>query len=174
MRYLLFISLVYTLTTFGQEVRTEGPKNTDFSIYKTFKFGDSEIVTTRNSKKISDASLDKIIRETVERELKEKGMSRDEENGQLMVTYMAGSFRHSEIQQLGPLGVGPGQTAQNQTVSYTEGSLVIDLNDTRNNQLIWRINSNVDTNQANPRNSVEQVVVKGFKKFGVTRKNKKP
>jgi len=40
--------------------------------------------------------------------------------------------------------------------------------------LIWRINSNVDTNQANPRNSVEQVVVKGFKKFGVTRKNKKP
>lgn len=173
MRIILIFCLLFSKLTFSQEVRTEGSKNTDFSIYKTFKFGDSEIVTTRNSKKISDASLDKIIRETIERELKEKGMSRDEENGQLMVTYMAGSFRHSEIQQLGPLGVGPGQTAQNQTVTYTEGSLVIDLNDARNNHLIWRINSNLDTNQANPRNSVEQVVVKGFKKFGVKRKNKK-
>lgn len=174
MRYIIPIGLLFSVVTFGQEVRVESPKNVDFSIYKSFRFGDSEIVTTRGSKKISDASLDKIIRETIERELKEKGLSRDEENGQLMVTYMSGTFRHSELQRLGPLGVVPGQFSQNQTVSYNAGSLVIDLNDVRNNHLIWRVNSNVDVNQPNPRNALEQVVVKGFKKFGVNRKNKKP
>ena len=133
--------------------------------------GDSK--TSKASKKISDATLNKIITETIEKELSIKGLSKQESGAQLIVTYVAGSFNHTEFENLGPLGQSPGQIGQSWSREYTQGSLIIDLNDSRNGDLIWRINSTTTTNAPEARQNVEQVVSKGFKKFSIEPKKKK-
>lgn len=157
----------------SQDVSVETGNKKDLSGYKTFRFGDSEIVTTRTSKKISDASLDQIIRETLTRELTEKGLTPDPNNGQVVVTYMTGSFRHSSVENVGPLGGVPGQPGQVYARNYTQGSFVIDLNDARNGALIWRVNSTANTNGPEARREVQQVISKGFRKFNEKPKSRK-
>ena len=165
MQKILFLLLA--LTSFplaAQEVSVEYDKSKDLTGFKTYMFGESEIVTSKASKKISDANLNKIIIETIEKELSIKGLSRQESGAQLIVTYVAGSFNHSEFENLGPLGQSPGQIGQSWSREYTQGSLIIDLNDSKNGDLIWRINSTTTTNAPEARQNVEQVVSKGFKK----------
>lgn len=157
----------------AQNILIEPGKNIDWDTHKTYKFGKSEIVTHKEDKKISDASLDKIIRETIDREMQIKGLTKNDASGSLTVTYLAGSFHHSELQRLGPLGVAPGQQGALNTRDYDQGSLVIDVNESSTGNLVWRVNSTVTTNIADPRSNIELVVGRGFKKFGMTLKNKK-
>lgn len=173
MRHFILFILILTGTVKGQDILVEPGKNINWESHKTFRFGKSEIVTHKEDKKISDASLDKIIRETIERELKLKGIQAGNESATLIITYLAGSFHHSEIQRLGPAGVAPGMPATNLTRDFDQGSLVIDVNDASNGSLVWRVNSTVTTNIPDPRNSIEQVVARGFKKFGPSLKKKK-
>jgi hypothetical protein len=168
----LIILLAYPALLLSQDVQVEYDKNRDISGYNTFRFGDSEIVTTKGSKKISDKSLDQIIREELTRELKEKGLTYDPENGQLVATYMYGQFRHSQQDAGANLSLIPGQGLSNPgglTRAYTQGSLVIDLNDSKSEALIWRVNSTANPNGPEARKVVDQVISKGFKKF-----NEKP
>lgn len=156
----------------SQDVQVEYDKNRDLSAYKTFRFGDSEIVTTKGSKKISDKSLDQIIREELIHELTEKGLTMDPENGELVATYMFGQFRHSALDRNATITLVPGQGVENvgaASRAYTEGSLVIDLNDSKSDALVWRVNSNANPNGPDARRIVDQVVAKGFRKF-----NEKP
>lgn len=174
MQKILFLLLALThLPLAAQEVSVEYDKSKDLTGYKTYMFGESEIVTSKASKKISDATLNKIIIETIEKELSIKGLSRQESGAQLIVTYVAGSFNHTEFENLGPLGQSPGQIGQSWSREYTQGSLIIDLNDSKNGDLIWRINSATTTNAPEARQNVEQVVSKGFKKFSIEPKKKK-
>jgi hypothetical protein len=172
-KILLFVFVLVWLPLAAQEVSVEYDKSKDRSGYKTFMFGESEIVTSKSSKKISDAALNKIIIETIEKELNIKGLTRQETGAQLIVTYVAGSFNHTEFENLGPLGQSPGQIGQSWSREYTQGSLIIDLNDSKNGDLIWRVNSTTTTNGPEARQNVEQVVSKGFRKFGETPKKKK-
>lgn len=165
MRFLIILILAGLYQAQAQDVQVEYDKHRDLSGYKTFRFGDSEIVTTRGSKKISDNSLDKIIRETVTRELKAKGLEPAGNDAQLIVTYMSGSFRHSEVGNLGPLGGAPGQVGQTYSRNFTQGSFVIDLNDAVSDALIWRVNSTANANGPEARREVERVVAQGFRKF---------
>lgn len=169
--YLLFI-LALPCVGLAQDVQVEYDKNRDLSGYKTFRFGDSEIVTTKGSKKISDKSLDQIIREELTRELSEKGLTFDSESGQLVATYMYGQFRHSQQDAGTNLSLIPGQGISNPggiTRATTQGSFVIDLNDSRTEALVWRVNSTANPNGPDARKVVDAVVAKGFKKF-----NEKP
>lgn len=169
--YLAVLILVPGLTR-SQDVQVEYDKNRDLTGYKTFRFGDSEIVTTKGSKKISDKSLDQIIREELTREMKEKGLTLDPENGQLVATYMYGQFRHSQQDAGANLTLVPGQGLSNPgglTRAFTQGSLIIDLNDSKSEALIWRVNSTANPNGPDARRIVDQVISKGFKKF-----NEKP
>lgn len=161
-----------TSLSFGQDVQVEFDKNRDLSNYKTFRFGDSEIVTTRGSKKISDKSLDQIIREELTRELAAKGIQLDPSNGQLVASYMSGEFRHSESGASGTLTLIPGQgTSTSGTLAraYVQGDFVIDLNDASSGALVWRVKSTANPNGPDARKIVDQVVSKGFRKL-----NEKP
>lgn len=173
MRFLSTLLLFLSLSAAAQDILVEPGKNINWSTHKTYRFGKSEIVTHKEDKKISDASLDKIIRETIDREMTIKGITRDDATATLVVTYLAGNFHHSELQRLGPLGVTPGQIGASATRDFDQGSLVIDVNDASTGALVWRVNSTVSTNLPDPRNNVEQVVGKGFKKFAVAPKKKK-
>lgn len=173
MRSILLCILIFSGTINAQDVLVEPGKNINWDNHKTFRFGKSEIITHKEDKKISDASLDKILRETIERELKLKGIELGNESATLQVTYLAGSFHHSEVQRLGPAGLAPGMLSSTLTRDFDQGSLVIDINDSSNGSLVWRVNSTVTTNIPDPRSNIEQVVARGFKKFGVSTKRKK-
>ena len=168
---LFFVTL--TCSVFSQDVKVEYDKTKDYSSYKTFRFGDSEIVTPKEKKQISDARLHKIIRDAIEKEFSEKGILKDDSSKELVVTYVAGIFEHSERQNLGPLGTAPGQSSQTWMNNYSQGELIIDVNDIKLNKLIWRINSQTNTSTPEAQTYIEQVVDKGLKKFAVKPKGKR-
>lgn len=171
----LLILIVYTFSFSlqGQDVKVEYDKTKDYSGYTSFRFGDSEIVTPKEKKQISDKTLDKIIKDAIVKELNEKGLTKIDSGAQLVVSYVAGIFEHSEIQNLGPLGQTPGSSSQSFTNNYTQGELIIDMNDSKSNKLIWRINSQTDTSTPEASQYIDQIIDKGFKKFGVKPKGKK-
>jgi Domain of unknown function (DUF4136) len=169
----VILSLLLTITALGQDVKIEYDKTKDYSSYKTFKFGESEIVTPKEKKQITDAALNKIIRDAIEKEFAEKGITRNDSAAELVVTYVAGIFEHSERQNLGPLGTAPGQSSQSWTNNYSQGELIIDINDVKSRKLIWRVNSQTNTSTPEAQTSIEQVVDKGLKKFALKPKGKK-
>lgn len=176
MKPILFLICLSFIPAFTQDVKVEYDKTKDYSGYKTFKFGESEIVTPKEKKQISDKALDKIIKDAIIKELTEKGLAQNDSTAQLVVTYVAGVFEHSETQNLGRLGQTPGQTgssAQTWSNNYTQGELIIDLNDRQSNKLIWRINSQTNTTTPEAANYIDQIVDKGLKKFAVKPKTKK-
>lgn len=170
---LLLLLLILTGSLQAQDIMVEPGKNVPWETHRTFRFGKSEIVTHKEDKKISDAALDKIVREIIQKELSLKGIQRDDVSGTLIITYLAGSFHHSTVQRLGPLGAAPGQQGAAITRDFDQGSLVIDVNDASTGALVWRVNSTANTNIPDPRTSIEQVVAKGFKKFAISEKKKK-
>jgi len=163
----------FTVSLQAQDVKVEYDKTKDYSGYKTFRFGESEIVTPKERKQISDKALDKIIKDAIAKELTEKGLIQNDSTGQLVITYLAGTFEHSEIQRLGPLGQTPGSSATTWANNYSQGELVIDINDSKNNMRIWRINSQTNTTTPEAAQYIDQIVDKGLKKFGVKPKGKK-
>lgn len=169
----IILCLVLSTHVFAQDVKIEFDKTKDYSFYKTFRFGESEIVTPKEKKQISDAALNKIIRDAIEKELGEKGIVRNDSSAELVVTYVAGIFEHSERQNLGPLGTAPGQSSQSWTNNYSQGELIIDINDIKSKKLIWRVNSQTNTSTPEAQSYIEQVVDKGLKKFAVKPKGKK-
>lgn len=166
------LCLLLTCSAFGQDVKVEYDKTKDYSAYKTFKFGESEIVTPKEKKQITDAALNKMIREAIEKEFSEKGITRNDSSAELVITYVAGIFEHSERQNLGPLGTAPGQSSQSWTNNYSQGELIIDINDVKSKKLIWRVNSQTNTSTPEAQSYIEQVVDKGLKKFAMKPRGK--
>jgi len=173
MKLLLCLLLTCSLVAAGQDVLVETENNRDLSGYKTFRFGESEIVTPKERKKVSDTKLNKLLESAIERELTLKGLQKGGKDAQLVVTYMVGSFRHSDVQNLGPLGLAPGQTSSQWTSDSYEGDMVIDVNDDKNGALIWRIHSATSGNSPGAEANIEQIVAKGFRKWGQKPKQKK-
>jgi hypothetical protein len=161
------------VSALAQDIKVDYDKTKDYSGYKTFKFGESEIVTPKEKKQITDKALDKIIKDALTQELTEKGLTQNDSSAQLVITYVAGVFEHSETQRLGPLGTSPNSSAQTWSNNYSQGELIIDLNDAQSNKLIWRINSQTNTTTPEAANYIEEIVDKGLKKFGVKPKSKK-
>jgi Domain of unknown function (DUF4136) len=170
---LLVFGVAISFALQSQDVKVEYDKTKDYSGYETFKFGASEIVTPKEKKQITDKALHKLIRDAIAKELTEKGLTQNDSSGQLTVTYVAGIFEHSETQRLGPLGQMPGSSAQTWTNNYSQGELIIDLNDSKTNKMIWRINSQTNTSTPEAAQYIEQIVDKGLKKFGVKPKKKR-
>jgi hypothetical protein len=151
----------------------EYDKKRDFSHYKSFSFGESQIITPPDQKQVADAALDKWIKNGVTRELELKGLKRVDSAAQLIVTYAAGSLERSDAESLGPLGLTPGANPSRTWMrDYRQTSLIIDLND-RSNNLIWRVNSTSNLSTADGERAIDAIVGKGFRKFGKPVKKKK-
>lgn len=157
--------MVLVTATYGQEIKAEFDKNHDFTGYKTFSFGASEILTPKDQRKIKDATLDGWIKSAVARELNEKGLTRVEQDADLVITYAIGTLSRSAMQSVGPATLTPGADATNQRMyDYQETSLVIDLNN-RKNYLVWRVNAVANMAPTDAENVINQIVGKGFKKY---------
>jgi hypothetical protein len=171
MRFICGLLLFLNFCAAAQEIHVEYDKKHDFSKYKTFRFGESQVVTPPDQKQVSDATVDKWIKAGVTRELQFKGLQRVDSVADLVVTYMIGTMSRFDAQAIGPLGMTPGSNDRTWSRDYRQTSLVIDLND-RTNYLAWRINAVVDIVGNEGERAVDVVVVRGFKKFGKSSKKK--
>lgn len=169
----VLLLLLSVLHLSAQDIKVEYDKNRDFTKYKTFSFGESEITTPKDQKQVTDAVVDKWITDAITRELEGKGLARVDSAADLVVTYAAGTAARSDYEVVGPLGQTPGaMPTQSYTRDYRQGSFVIDLND-RSSNLIWRINSVTNASTLDGKRVIDQVVAAGFKKFSTKPKKEK-
>jgi Domain of unknown function (DUF4136) len=170
---IFFLLTVLAVSSFGQSVEAEYDKNKDFTHYKTFSFGESQITTPADQKRIEDKTMDAWIVRAITRELELKGLKRRDSMPDLIATYAEGTLARTDIERLGPLALTPGANpSRSFTLEYEQSSLVIDLND-RSGNLIWRVNSTTNMTSSEIERTVDAIVEKGFKKFAKPHKKKK-
>lgn len=168
-------SLLFLLTVDlnAQSIEVEFDKNKDMSGYRTFQFGEMEIITPKDKRIYDKARTQAIVNEAIIDKLKERGLQQVDSNAHLIVSYVIGSMQRSSTYNAGPFGGTPGMDTRSLvTQDYNEGSLIIDLNDV-SDHLIWRVNAVTDFTQSNAKSLVDQVVSKGFRKFPNRVKSKK-
>jgi hypothetical protein len=170
---LLIAALVLGFTSYGQTIDVEYDKTRDFSYYKTFRFGESQITTPADQKQIKDEVLNRWIVQGITRELEMKGLTKSDSSADLVVSYAEGTLARTDNQALGPLALTPGTNPdRNFRFEYRQSTLIIDLND-RSGNLIWRINSTTNMTTAEAERTIDAVIERGFKKFAKTHKKKK-
>lgn len=156
----------------AQEIKVDYDKNRDFSKYKTFRFGEGEIITPKDQRQTSDEEIKKWVTTAITYELESKGLHRVDSAADLIVSYAVGTLARSDMGDVGPMGLTPGSMDRTYMRDYRQGSFIIDLND-RNNFRVWRVNSTSDMTGPSGDRIVEQVVQKGFKKYPKPAKEKK-
>jgi hypothetical protein len=168
---IFFLMIVFNLR--AQEIKVEYDKNRDFTKYKTFVFGESEITTPKDERVFDEKVLHGWVRNSVTKELEEKGLKKSDSTGDLVVSYIVGAIDLSETGDLGPFGGTPGiETNRHYANSYRQGNLVIDLND-KSDFLIWRVNAQAVNMSPQAESYINEIVAKGFKKFSIKPKKSK-
>jgi Domain of unknown function (DUF4136) len=141
----IFAMLMISGNVFGQDVRYNFDKDTDFSKFKTYKW-----VAIKDSTPVDDLT-DKQVKEAFDATLATKGLSKvDGDNADLLVGYQTaiGSEKQFTSYNTG-WGYGPGwyrggwygggggmTTGQTSTI-YT-GQLALDMYDSAHHDLVWR------------------------------------
>jgi hypothetical protein len=146
----------------AQDVHTDYDKNVVFERYHTYSWGK---VQTTNPLWVSR------IQNAVDKTLSEKGWQKVESGGDVVVTAVGGTKNQQEYQTFydglgGWRWRGFGETTTT-VENYKVGTLVVDLYDAGNKQLVWRGTSS-DTISDNPEHnekSLDKAVDKMFKKF---------
>lgn len=124
------------------KVSSDFDKKTDFAQYKSFAFHQKGI----EKLKLNDLDKKRILT-SIENELIAKGLTKSNENADLIVNVLAASKDEININQnpfwggwgwgLGPWGPWGGMN--NTSVSrYTSGTIIIDLVDNKRNILVWQ------------------------------------
>jgi hypothetical protein len=170
----LLIFLWVSTIAFAQSIKVEYEKDRDFSKYRTFSFGESEIITPKDEQTIEGSKIHAWVKEAITRELESNGLKRMDSLGDLVVSYVIGSAERSEIETIGPLGGTPGMVAQPRSSlrDFTTESFIIDLNDKGKN-LVWRVNADVTLTSTAIQPVINEVAARGFKKYGKAAKVKK-
>lgn len=157
----------------AQEFKIEYDKDLDLSQYRSFRFGEGQIITPQDLRQVEDAKLHQWVRGAIADELVKKGLKQVDSAADLVVSYIVGSQIRSDAGNVGPLGMTPGSDNTTYMRDYRRSSLVIDLNDTKGSKLVWRISTSVDTGMGDAQTAIDQTVSKGFKKFSIQPKKGK-
>lgn len=174
MRSILFLmaAILFSTVVTAQEIKIEFDKSHDFTQYKTFRFGEEEVITPKDQKQVSDEEIKRWIVKAITTELSLKGLKQVDSASDLVVSYVVGTLSRSDMGNVGPMGMTPGSNERTYIRDYQQGSLIIDLNDSKN-FLVWRINSTTNMSSAGGERLVDQIVQLGFKQFGKSVKKKK-
>jgi hypothetical protein len=153
---------------FAQQVKTDFDHQTNFSQYKTYSW--QEI-------KSANSLWDTRIKNAVDAQLAAKGWNRVDNGGDVAIVAIATTQTQRSLQtfydgfgggwgwrRFGGGGFGESTTTEQ---DYKEGTLVVDMYDAKNKQLIWRgsaedtLSSKADKNEKN----LDKGVAKMLKKF---------
>ncbi|QDH79780.1 DUF4136 domain-containing protein [Echinicola soli] len=162
------------------QVKSDYDKETDFSEYKTYSF--------EGWQKNSDEQLNefdkKRVLQSLQSEFEARGMVHDEDNADakiaLFVVLNQKTSTTAYTDFMGGYGYGPrwgwgmgaGNVSATTTYSnddYTEGTLVVDMYDSDNNQLIWQgiLTSTVTEKPEKREKTIPKNIKKLMKKFPV-------
>ncbi len=171
--FLLLCLTIISLPIRAQEFKVEYDKKHDFTRYKTFSFGESEIVIPADQRTIPDAQWHEWMRKALQDEFAEKGLAFIEQDGDLVITYIVGSVARTEVQNLGPMGMAPGAD-QNRMWNrdFQQGSIIIDLNN-RQGFKVWRVSATTNASLPDAERQLDQIVGEGFRKFSIKPKKSK-
>ncbi len=149
-------------------VTTDYNKSTNFSQFKTYSFKHFE--TQQNT--ISELNRDRIIK-AVKGELNKKGMTENDDNADVYVNVVAMFKNKQEVTGYSdyygyggmyrPYMYGPGfSTTQVEVSDYKDGSLFIDIVESKENKLVWEGigNSRIDGPVKNPDTVIPQAIAK--------------
>jgi hypothetical protein len=130
---------------FGQDVRYNFDKETDFTKFKTYKW-----VTVKDAAKVNDI-LNKNIRDAIDAELATKGLTKvDTDTADLYVAYQAAVGQEKQFSSYSSdWGYGGGwyrggwygptnTTTTGQTSTIYVGQLAVDMYDSAKHNLVWR------------------------------------
>jgi hypothetical protein len=158
--------LFSALSVSAQTVRTNYMPGTDFSKFKTYRWGTVEAALKPNQ--IVDAQ----IKQSIETQLSAKGLTKAEsESSDLVVTYQVALEKERQWNGYGT-GMGPRWgggmgTATSTTINI--GTVVVDLYEPGAKQLVWqgRVSDAVDNsgNQEKTQKKIDKAMGKLFKNF---------
>jgi hypothetical protein len=174
-RFLFIVFCLAGVACSAQDFKVEFDPSQDFSRYATFMFGEGEIITPIDLRKTPDTLVHRWIRNAILDELTRKGMKYSQAGADLIVSYVSGTQGISSSERIGPLGLTPGSNPDQRSYQhdYRQGSLFIDLNDPKGGKLVWRINAVVNTSNPDTEEFIDQIVIRGFRKFTLKAKKTK-
>lgn len=121
----------------GQKVTTDFNESVDFSKFKTYSW--SRAKASKKADPVDNSISGNRIRTAIAAQLAKKGFTEAESGGDVLITYRVTSKDRKQTERSGGMGRrgGFGNTTRITTV-YTQGTLLIDILDGGNNELIWR------------------------------------
>jgi len=149
MKRILFLSTLILFPAiscaFGQDVRYNFDKDTNFSKFKTYKW-----VILKDAPTANDL-VTKQLKDAVDAELATKGLTKiDDDTANLFIGYQAGVGQEKQFTSFssdwgygggwyrgGWYGPGGGTTTGSTSTIYV-GQLVLDMYDSANRDLVWR------------------------------------
>jgi hypothetical protein len=121
-------------------VRSDYDRDVNLTIYKKYAWLPYKEIESKNNPLLYNELTDKRIRKAVELQFQAKGIPFDEENPDFRVHYHIIVENRSSVSPA-PYGYNYSlywMRSQMYVYQYQEGTLIIDLMDAKNNNLIWR------------------------------------
>jgi hypothetical protein len=149
----------------GTTVKTDRDPRVDLSDYRTFDVKTGQVLVNG----VPD-TRDTLVRDRVEsaleRELREKGLAKTEQNPDLIATYSAGARTVTEYDDYYDANYGGTRTGGTWAYESTDGTLLIDLIDPTTNKLVWRSIVEMDsTDDLRSAKEISSAVDKGLEKY---------
>jgi hypothetical protein len=154
--------LVLVTSVFAEEIRTDYDHHVNFSEYKTYSWAKVET---------SDSIWDERVKEAVDKELAAKGWTQVPSGGDVSVVAIGTTRTKPTLRTFydgfdGWYWGGFGG-ATTYVENYTEGTLVVDMFDSKSKKLIWR-GSASDVLSSKPEKNIKKLdkaVQKMFERF---------
>ena len=134
----LAVFLFTTAGAYGQDVHYNYDRSANFAAYRTYQWVDIP------GGKVPDSLIDRDIRQAVDEQLAQKGLTRVEENADLYIGYQVVIDLEKSV-DLWSTGAGPGgwggwgdRSVRGQTSTVPVGILLVDVYDVGKKQLVWR------------------------------------
>jgi len=173
------LGLCLALSAAGQTVKIRTDESIDLTTYSTFRVDMGEVVAISDYK-IDEKTFFKNFKESVTRELTERGYTAVEDStAQLVISYVGEAVVKMDTENLGPLGQAPVTDPSGVNASrgwsreYQQGSIVIDIQDPLRKKMVWQATSSVEIVTLGDGRALNSVVYKCFKKYPSKYKKKR-
>jgi len=148
MRFNLVAAMLGILLLAGcssYDIKYDYDMQTNFASLKTYKWIERTVTNATGSASVAQRNnslLDKRIRGAVDTQMAAKGFTPTEDNPDVFVVYYTGLKDKIDVTDWGYTYAGSywgGGLGRNVDVyQYTEGTLIVDLVDSSNKELVWR------------------------------------
>ncbi len=162
MNRLLLLGALLPMSLFAQKVNIEFDEGAAFSDYRTFAIREGRL-NSRNPTLNSDLTR-KHIENEIRKRMAERGLQEVTEKPDLNVFFVLGTQRkvETEAYPAGWRGLGTAIVR----VPYAEGTLVINLRDTKKKALVWRAVAVEEKNDPMKlAGKLDDMVKKSFEKY---------